>query len=291
MNKEIKLNPEEIENLVQMLGGDKKVRQILSGVAKLEIKYPIGIDDSGCFLGLDGLKIEYNQEYLDKPFVSKYKRLGLLTQAFPGLEFPDLLTFAKESKKIRKRLKDDPLYGRLLKGAWFPVVYPKIKIGDYGTAIQEIFLKGLANAYQRKFPGRTCDFPRDLAGKTQIIDLGHQRLLDRMAKGPVVGLQFFPFRGMSFFQAQEIAALFPDWIVLAGPVGEITALAGYPDMLLKNHSELQFQCGAATVSEGHNIYSAFYLYIDRHEVLHCTRGDANFSSPNLAASVICLGEE
>ncbi len=291
-NQERKLNLEEIENLVQILGGDKKVRQILSGVAKVEIKYPIAIDGKGCFLGLDGSEFEYNQEYLDKPFVFKYKRLGLLAQAFPGLEFPDWLTFTKESKKLLRQLKSDPVFDKLLQGVWFPVAYPKVKIDDYGTAIQEIFLKGLSNSYQHKFPGRTINFPYDLVGKTQVVDSGHRRLLERMEKGPVVGLQFFPFRGMSFAQAQEIAAVFPRRIILAGPVGMITALAGYPDMLLKGYSELQFQCGAATIEGASKAsFSTLYIYVDHYDTLHCVRGDAQLKNVNYAASIIYLAEE
>ncbi|MCX6795377.1 MAG: hypothetical protein NT165_01430 [Candidatus Falkowbacteria bacterium] len=292
-NKIEDFSESQILKLIESIGGASVAREVLSGKVVVKIERLSRIDENGCFLPVDQSEArEYNPEILSsRPLINYYRRLSRLGKVFPELEFASPKNFYLESRRLTRQLLSDRDYSGLLQGVWFPICLPKIKITDYGETFENVFLEAAKKAYFNHFKFLGFLGTRDLAGKIDIADSGHQRLIDKMSQGPVTSILTFPFRGISFDDARNIAGRLDGRLVFPGPIGITTAIATYPDILFKDHhSGMQIQCSGISF-KGSKILSTLYLYVDRNGCFVCTQGEelSNYHQ-DMITGLLYLGE-
>ncbi|MFZ4648081.1 MAG: hypothetical protein ACOYMB_00410 [Patescibacteria group bacterium] len=283
-NNQRTLNNGELEKLIAKLGGIAQVRKVLENKLTVKIKDLVLLDENGCFLPQEGsISKGYEQDYLDmQPLVDCEIQLKRLTRSFPNLEFPSISEFRDQSHKLLIQLRENSAYAGLLKGFYMLVCYPKLKINfdfqsgcdpeaiDYGTVIQDMLFPVVKKTYQ-KVTGQGFMDSGNIKGVTTVIDDSHRRIFSRMFSGPLVGIQFYPFRGIPFFEAQSIVRQLEDAFALSSPLGLMMALISAPRTLLK--SNVIFRTGAA-VSTSQSRYT-MCVYVDHTGYLHYVKSDIN----------------
>ena len=120
------------------------------------------------------------------------------------------------------RLATDSLMANLvLYGNCLPLAFPKMEIGDYGQFTEDKLMIAIKRAYEQEFPGRTFKNYRagELAKQIKVVAESHNRLLAKLAEGPVV-LVYFPscLQGFSIPADREQIATLPDDLLLCGVI-------------------------------------------------------------------------
>jgi hypothetical protein len=152
----------------------------------------------------------------------------------------DAAEFEQRSKSLIGKLQKDPLLAPMLNGIHLPICLPKCRVGDYGHLVEEQFLPRVKDAYEAKVEnGR---FENGMLGKPagdlDIADDSRQeRLIEKMAAGPVVALLFpVALQGYSVEAAREQMATLPDGFVLSGVLDTCIAFIAYPEVLCAYHA-------------------------------------------------------
>ena len=192
-----------------------------------------------------------------QPAIKFAERLQRLVQFFPGMTFMSIDEFQNKSYNLLEQLREHSTLTRLLNGVWLPVCYPQLKLGDYGEDLENIFLNAVAGSFEEHFPTRKFEnyCEGELKGAVKVVDDGHDRFLEKIADGPLVGIQFFPFQGFSVFAAREQMnrlsealflpssdinetydeylqrGIFSRSVCLSGAIDIATTLTAYPELL------------------------------------------------------------
>lgn len=215
------------------------------------------------------------------------------TQFFPKeTRFMSVEEFVDKIQILLDQLEGDPLLQNLLKGAWFPVVFPQMEIDDYGKSLEEIFMAVAEKSYQEQFPAREFKNHNkgELVNKVGIISGSrHEKLLAKMAEGPVVGIQFFPMQGFSINASREQMSLLPESLLLSGSIDILTAVSMYPDILGRDlNTTIAYLC------------SANYLQSSEHSLRMSANEDSlifdnthflAYAFPGCSSGLLFLGKE
>lgn len=296
------------------VGGMGNIKAILRDELSLELKEVFRklFDKNGRFIPFPGLKsafcdlgsqYSFHQPEIDYGVILRrirhYLSVGLQVKA-EKLVLPTAEEFEERvagPKGIRAKLEADPRTATALKGIWLPIALPQLvvpsrKKGGYGVLLEQ-FVSGAADAYQEAYPGRTFTNYRQgtLAGKVEIIPgTRHERLIEAMAKGPVVGIVLLPFGGYSInacretFGGHELSGQIPDYMLLGGGLDTAVAYMAYAKELCRDNNTPIVRCPALKW-QSDSLY--FYAYDSNASFAgtgNLTDADGSYSAP-----VFCLG--
>jgi hypothetical protein len=171
-------------------------------------------------------------------------RLARLQRSFVGGKFLSVEDFKLKAEALLEQIRQNEQLVDLLKGSYFPVCFPQLKIEDYGSSLEDVFLPAVKKAYLEQFPRQ--EFRNylgcELKGKVSIVEESrHRQLLDRMAIDPVVGIMFFPYS--VFAQKEEMPSL-PSSLLLCGVIDIAMALVAYLDILAGDCHVPGYDCSA-----------------------------------------------
>lgn len=142
--------------------------------------------------------------------------------------------FAQRCTTLLKKLREDPQTRNLTQGIAVPFLLPQAKHADYGTALAERYLPAVGQAFAETFPQyRYTDHNKvALPGQLGIAPGSrHERLLQAMQQGPVVGIYFPCLSEYSLPAALERVQHLPQQFLLAGGYDTSAALIGTPGLL------------------------------------------------------------
>lgn len=175
-------------------------------------------------------------------------RLERLTKFFPEeAGFVSANEFQARSEALLEQLRQDKLLSNLLNGVFLPICLPKIRIRDYGQALEEVFLVAVGKSYENQFSGRKFYSYRGELETQQvsIAEDSHKRLLAEMEERPVVGIQLFPLQGYSIYADREQMTSLPESLILSGAMDIATVITAYPDVLAhENIPGYGYDCAA-----------------------------------------------
>jgi hypothetical protein len=157
--------------------------------------------------------------------------------------------YKQKSELLLDRLHEDPRVSNILNGSHLPICLPKCEIGDYGRFVEELVIPGVKRSYEKVFPNRR--FENRMVGKLhgQLAVEGSSRqgeLIERMAAGPVVGIQFpIALQGFSVLAARESIQSFPSGFVLSGVLDTCFTMVAFVEVLATDHSPTLVCAGTA----------------------------------------------
>lgn len=163
--------------------------------------------------------------------------------------FASAKDYKQKSELLLDRLREDPRVSNILNGVYLPICLPKCEIGDYGRFVEELVMPAVKRAYEKVFPDRR--FENRMAGKLQgqltLEGSSHQdELIERMAAGPVVGIQFpSALQGFSVLAARETMESFPNGFVLSGVLDTCFMMVAFTEVLSTDHSPTLVCAGTA----------------------------------------------
>lgn len=144
--------------------------------------------------------------------------------------------FARRAEAIRNNLQATPQTREILKGVGVPFLLPRATHADYGEALERVYIAAVHDAFAEKFPQyRFTNHHKDsLSGKLGIAaGSRHERLIQALQDGPVVGYYFPCLTEYSVPAALERMATLPSQFLLAGGFDTSAALVGSPNLLLR----------------------------------------------------------
>lgn len=142
--------------------------------------------------------------------------------------------FAKRCENLLQTLRADPLSLNITQGVVVPFLLPQAEHADYGEALSERYIPAVAHAFAQAFPQYSfTDHNKNvMAGRLGIAPGSrHERLLQAMRQGPVVGCYFPCLSEYSLPAALERVQALPEQFLLAGGYDTSAALVGIPGLL------------------------------------------------------------
>ncbi len=142
--------------------------------------------------------------------------------------------FARRADAILLKLRDNPQMRDIANGAGVPFLLPRATHPDYGDALEHVYIEAVRNAFTEEFPQYrfTNHHKGSLAGKLGIAPGSrHERLIQAMQAGPVVGYYFPCLTEYSVPATRERMASLPGEFLLAGGFDTSAALVGTPGLL------------------------------------------------------------
>lgn len=144
--------------------------------------------------------------------------------------------FSTRAEAILERLRHDPQTANLLNGVKVPFFLPQASHQDIGQALGERYLPAVSQAFETQFPAYafTDHNKVNLSGQLSVAEKSrHDRLLQEMSQGSVVGYYFPAFLEFSIPAALRQMDALPADFVLAGGYDTCAAFIGSPDLLLR----------------------------------------------------------
>lgn len=173
---------------------------------------------------------------IEQPAIDYAAIHGRLARHLCGGNCPSAGEFQERAEAILQGLRGDPAVAGIVNGVAVPFMLPKADYPEYGTALEDIYLGAVNASFNEKFPDYrfTNHHKGSLAGKLSVAPGSrHERLLEEMRVGPVVGYYFPCLTEYSVPAAIERMATLPDRFLLAGGYDTSAALVGSPDLLLR----------------------------------------------------------
>ncbi|HAM87968.1 MAG: hypothetical protein US83_C0001G0090 [Candidatus Falkowbacteria bacterium GW2011_GWC2_38_22] len=282
----------EVEAILNILG-EANIKRMLAGDVTIEIKELIQkmVDKNGRFIPLVGSKnydCNPKPDYkLIQPDINYAERFNKAAKFLHNAIFVSAEEYQKRSEKLIEQLQNDPMFSNLLNGVWLPVCYPEFRVSDYKKDLFGYFLNAVTASYALQIPGRYFNnyikvvFP----GKIKIVDESHERFIAKMAKGPLVGLQFFPFQGFSINAVRELMSILPKSMYLSGPIDFAVAMTIHPDILARDYFTPCYDCSAVSWDSS---YSTYFVATQESLRFDCALGFGNAHSHS-TSSLIYLG--
>lgn len=150
--------------------------------------------------------------------------------------------FEGRAEAILKGLRSDPKTRNIAAGVCVPFLLPKSAHPDraghaeIGQDLEETYLPAVQRSFQEEFPDYsfTNHCKSGLAGKLGVAaGSRHERLLEAMQQGVVVGYYFPCLLEYSVPAAVEQMKTLPETFLLAGGFDTCAAFVGSPDLLLR----------------------------------------------------------
>ena len=234
-----------------LLTGDFRAEAVGDQVVILR-SIPLLFDKNGRRIppsGLVAAVCDPNRELrLVQPEINYVQRLSCLSQF--GLKwdsFPTVAEFEAKSRQLIEQIKADKQLANLLKGVHLPICLPHLVVADYGQVLEEVFIPSVGRAYTLQFSKPFKNFRQgELQSQVTIVDGSrHERLLARMAEGPVAGLYFpNPLPGYSVHAQREQMSTLPESLLLSGGLDTATAWVMYPDVMARDFQTPGYDCSA-----------------------------------------------
>lgn len=241
----------QVEAMINKIGGLEVWEAVLHDEVTVEVKevFQKLFDKNGRRIPRD-LKSAVCDPYpsfkLVQPEINYATRLDRLGRFFPAAAtFSSTKEFQTRSEALLEQLRQDKLLSNLLNGVFLPICLPKIRIKDYGQALEEVFLVAVGKSYENQFSGRKFYNYRkgELETQVSIVEDSHKRLLAEMEEGPVVGIQLFPLQGYSIYADREQMTSLPESLILSGAMDIATVITAYPDVLARENTP-GYDCAA-----------------------------------------------
>lgn len=153
-----------------------------------------------------------------------------------GVEnLPDVMVFEQRAESILARLRARLEIRNLLASVHVPFILPQASHDDIGEALETRYVKAVRGAFKAKLPN--YDFSdhhstRLMGQLTVVTGSRHERLIEAMGRGSVIGWYFPCLNEYSVPAAIERISTLPDDFLLAGGYDTCSALIGSPDLLL-----------------------------------------------------------
>lgn len=150
-----------------------------------------------------------------------------------GTKFASVSEFTERIDSLKERVRQDELVRNVLNGPHFPICLPQIDGRDIGELV-EGFVEIAGRSY-KAFLKRAFTNHRKgtLAGQVTVVHESHKRLLERLTKGPLVGILTVPLQGFSIPAQREQMTGLPDFMSLAGLEFAIAMIA-HPETLARD---------------------------------------------------------
>lgn len=182
-----------------------------------------------------------------QPLIDYKERLNRLRKFFPRKTvFFSHEEFSQRSKVLIDELRSESSLSNILNGVYLPICLPKIKVNDYGGCLEKL-LTWAGRSYHDFFKEREFNnfIHGDMVGNVDIIKGSrHEKLIEKMENGPVVGILFFPFQGFSLNAARSYLSLLPESFLLSGGIDITIGLMAYPDVLARDYKTPAYLFGA-----------------------------------------------
>jgi hypothetical protein len=180
------------------------------------------------------------------------------------------------------KVTGDKQIANLLKGAWYPVLLPKIPKGDYGTVLESSLLSAVKRGYEGAFPERTFVNHRvgELAKQVTVVDKRHEEIVTDMQSEQLVGIVCYPTQGFSVHAQRQMAGLMPEFISLLGAMDGAVPEALYPLQLSRDNNTPVRDCSAVQCQASDS--SLCFVAVDSRLGFDCGYGLGN-------AHEICSG--
>lgn len=233
-----------------------------------------------------------SDNYIVRPLINYAAILGRLQRFFgPEVQFVSVEEFEEQAKVLIRELTHDKQAKNLLKGSYLPLAFPKLEITDYGRTLEEVFLIAAKHSYLDAFPDRIFYNLRagTLAGQVGIVEgVRHDKLIQKMAKGPVVGIWFpNPLQGFSVAADREQIAAFGEGMSLSGAIDTATAWVASPLTFARDFNVPGLKCAANSwMGRGHTL--CFVAYDDHGTFIGYGGHDVG-PNKNFSSSLLFLG--
>lgn len=203
----------------------------------------------------------------------------------------DAAEFERRARAILARLAGDDAARGVLNGPHAPFLLPAASHGDIGEALESRYLPAVERAYAQALPDYSFSnhHKAGLAGKlTPAEGSRHQRLIEAMASGPVVGVYFPCLLEYSIPAAIEQMASLPGDFLLAGGYDTAAAFIGSPDLLLRKdgYPPLLWLAGLDSEKEGIGYHFEAYGY----DLTFNRRVHQNMAAEYWAGGLVVLAE-
>ncbi|MFH2139393.1 MAG: hypothetical protein ABII63_01200 [Pseudomonadota bacterium] len=142
--------------------------------------------------------------------------------------------FAKRCEDLLHTLRADPQSRNITQGVVVPFLLPQAEHADYGEALSQRYIPAVAHAFAQAFSQYSfTDHNKNVMAGQLCINPGsrHERLLQAMQQGPVVGCYFPCLSEYSLPAALERVQALPEQFLLAGGYDTSAALVGTPGLL------------------------------------------------------------
>lgn len=246
----------QIEAVFNILGGKDAVDALLRGDKGVKIEDVIIklFDKNGRCIPSRTLQANVcdpNRNFhIVQPNVVLSDRFNRLVEALGcgvGISGAD---FENEIALASAELKGNQLLQSILNGVCLPIIVPQLDLVDYGNTLDTTALPAVERAYQKEFKklgkSKFVNYRKgDLAGKVSVIKgVHHDRIIERLKHGPVIGL-YFPntLQGYSVQAQREQIATLPEQFSLAG-LETAFAMMMYPDILARDFNTLGYDLSA-----------------------------------------------
>jgi hypothetical protein len=259
----------QMEALVNILGGDEALRQILSREVEVVL-----VDSSQTLIDKYGRRIPKNiqNEVVDDDRNYRIFNPEDFYYSVP-LGHVDILLkktglepneFETKSTDLFSKLQADPRLKNLLKGPFLPICIPQIRVNEYGYchALKEVFLPAVERAYKSMFKGPFYNnLPSEVTEVKIMEESRQEKLIAAMADGPVVGI-YFPaaLQGFSILAAREQMSSLPEGFVLSGALDIATAIVMYIDILCRDKMTPGLDCAANAWQDRNERMRSFTFY-------------------------------
>ncbi|MFA7286725.1 MAG: hypothetical protein WC052_03650 [Patescibacteria group bacterium] len=262
---------------------------VLRGELTTELKQAIFFDKNGQRLIPPGLKAAVTRptaiHQLHQPELDYADILPRLVAAFLGVESManslfalGTIAFKAQSDALLAKIAATPSIANILNGVHLPIVIPQFEVTDYGHALQQVFFPAVGQSYESQFPRRHFHqhLSAKLAGNVSIVNGSrHERLVERMKDGPVVGIYFpNPLQGWSVDAQREQMGNLYSGLLLAGGIDSAIAQVMYPGELSLD-ANTPYRYMAAIKLPGKSLYfnpMENWLTVSEDGITGATRG-------------------
>lgn len=243
--------------------------------------------------GLKAKTMKPDRDFLlEQPTFDYGDRLARINTYFKSAANLSEVEFKTRSEKIITSIREDETVSGVLRGVHLPFVIPQMDVSDYGQALQTLFFPAIERSYRAEFPGRALPRYGDevLKSKLDIIEGSrHERLVDAMKHGAVVGV-YFPncLQGFSVDAAREQMASLPGQFLLAGGFDVAVSVVAYPEVLARDSlvpalDLAALRCGWANLSFFFDSYENGYYFV------HEGRSRLGESDESCSGGLVVLG--
>jgi hypothetical protein len=278
MNRSGDLNKEDLAELIKAFpNGREDVKAVLEGRKEICLKDVFGllVDGSGRCIPTANqgvttalVRARPNPNYrLGRCQASDFNPVSIL-ERFPSLfgQEPTIILeeFVARINALITKITSDKLIKNLLRGAWYPVLTPKIPKGDYGTVLERNLLPAVKRGYENEFP--ECTFVshvEDLEKQVTIVDGRHEQVITDMQSKQLVGIVCYCMQDFPIPAQHQMAELMPDYFSLLGGIDGSVAEALYPNELSWGNSNPTRDCSAV---QWRNSGYSLCFHVFKHEL-------------------------
>lgn len=203
----------------------------------------------------------------------------------------DAAEFERRARGILAQLAADPDASHILNGPAVPFLLPQASHDDIGEALENRYLPAVGRGFAEALPEYcfTNHHKAGLAGKlTPAAGARHERLIEAMRRGPVVGVYFPCLLEYSIPAAIEQIATLPESFLLAGGYDSCAAFLAAPDLLLRKNGypPLLWLSGLDAEKEGCGYHFEAYGY----DLTFNRRVHQNMAAEYWASALVVLAE-